>query len=223
MYDIWSPFDPNPYDEPDQRARLEKRLVELQQTIHVVLLDLRPVVENVRRDENQVGSAFRLLAGYTNDIPPHPNDLPEIERLCRLTREIGGTCQGMIQEKLMRLDGNAAHPSSLPFFLDALHFTKRGDSFGPERRQLALWGLARLARWHNLPEAYATLLAGLDDHHPEVRWTAADLLLDAYLDARRAVPAEVRLKLAQMAKNDPDPDLRNQFSRYLDEPWGNKE
>ena len=222
MYDIWNPFDPGPDDTSRERARLTKRLVELQQALHVALLDLRPVVENVRRTEDQVDTALRPFHTEFDDVPVHHDDLPEIERLCRLVWEKGGTDQAVLQRILIGLVGNTASPSSLPFFLDALCFTKRGDSFGPERRQLAIWGLARLARWHDLPEAYAAVQSGLDDRHPEVRLTAADLLLDAYLDARRTVPPEVRSKLAQMAKTDPDPDLRRQFSKYLDEPWGDK-
>ena len=222
MYDIWNPFDPNPDDTSRERARLSKRLVELQQALHVALIDLRLVVENVRRSEDQVDAALRPFHTEFDDVPAHPDDLPEIERLCRLVWEKGGTDQAALQRILIGLVGNTASPSCLPFFLDALRFTKRGDSFGPERRQLAIWGLARLARWNNLPEAYAAVQSGLDDRHPEVRLTAADLLLDAYLDAGRAVPPEVRSKLAQMAKTDPDLDLRRQFSKYLDEPWGDK-
>jgi hypothetical protein len=63
-----------------------------------------------------------------------------------------------------------------------LPYTRRGDHFDPERRQLSLWGLARVAIFHNVPEAYAALLEGLDDRRAEVRITTADLILNAYLD-----------------------------------------
>ena len=99
-----------------------------------------------------------------------------------------------------------------------LRFTKRGDSFGAERRQLALWALARLARWRNISEAYAALLASMDDRKAEVRMTAMDLILDAGRDALPDVFARMR----QMAKNDPDEDVRRLAIRFLHEPWARK-
>jgi hypothetical protein len=89
---------------------------------------------------------LRPFHEYIDSTPPSPEDIPEIERLSRLAAEKGGAGQGRLQEALLRLVGNAAEPRSLPFLLDMLRYSKRGDSFGPERRQLALWALARLAR-----------------------------------------------------------------------------
>ncbi len=218
-YDIWNLYDPSPEQIPAERARLGQRLVQIQQDFHVALLDVRPVIENPRRDIEQVYAVLRPFHEYSHDIPAHPGDLPEIEALCRLVLEKGGPGQSHLQEVLLRLVGNSASPKSLPFLLEMLCFSRRGDSFGPQRRLLAMWGLARLARWHNLPEAYEAVAAGLLDRNAEVRWTSADLILNAYLDARRDVSAQIVAKLHQMAHSDPDDEVRRVVGKYLDEPW----
>jgi hypothetical protein len=87
---------------------------------------------------------------------------------------------------------------------------------------LALWGLARVAIFHNVPEAYAALWEGLNDRRAEVRFTTANMVLDTYLDKRsahRQVPQDVVNKLRQMAESDPDQDVRRAIRRYLREPW----
>ena len=222
MYDLWSPYDPLPEDRLEEQVHSDQRLIAAQQTFHVALLDLRPLIDDPQRDAEQVDAALRPFHEYLDSTPPLPDDIPEIERLCRLAAEKGGAGQGRLQEALLRLVGNAAEPRSLPFLLDMLRFTKRGDSFGPERRQLALWALARLARWHNLPEAYAALLASMDERKAEVRMTAMDLILDAYLDAGRDAPLDVFARMRQMAKNDPDEAVRRLAKRFLHESWARK-
>ncbi len=119
------------------------------------------------------------------------------EALGRLILERGGRGQKAIQEVLLRLVG-----VSPPF-----------------RRQLALGGLARVALFHGEPQAYAALLEGLDDHQAEVRWRVANLIIDAYLGAKREVPQEVIDKLRQMAESDPDDYARRTAKRFLGEPW----
>jgi hypothetical protein len=146
-------------------------------------------------------------------------DLPEIEALCLLVLERGGLRQNEIQKVLLQLVGATAAPESLPFLLDMWRYTRRGDHFGPDRRQLALWGLARVAIFHNDPQAYAALLEGLNDRRVEVRLAAADLILDAYLSAKRKVPTEVVETLRQTAQSDPDKDVRRTIQRFLREPW----
>ena len=84
---------------------------------------------------------------------------------------------------------------------------------------MALWGLARIAIFHNVPEAYDVLREGLDDRQAGVRGTAANLILDAYLDAGRDVPAGVVDKLRQMGRSDPDNGVRRAIRRFLREPW----
>jgi hypothetical protein len=79
--------------------------------------------------------------------------------------------------------------------------------------------LARIAIFHNVPEAYAALRAGLDDRRVEVRATAVDLIFDAYLKARRLVPQEIVDKVRQMARSDRDDDVRRLVQRFLREPW----
>lgn len=115
--------------------------------------------------------------------------------------------------------GATALPESVPFLLEMLRYTRRGDHFGPERRQLALWGLARVAIFHNIPETYTALREALDDRRAEVRITATDLILDAYLSAHRAVPQDIVDKLHEMARSDPDDDVRRTIKRFLHEPW----
>ena len=103
-----------------------------------------------------------------------------------------------------------------------LHYSRRGDQFGPERRQLALWGLARIAIFHDVSEAYEALREGLEDHHADVRFTTADLILNAYLDKRSAhqkVPQDVVERLQELARTDPDDSVRRVVRRYLREPW----
>jgi hypothetical protein len=148
-----------------------------------------------------------------------PSDMPEIEALCRLVLERGGLRQNEIQEVLLQLVGATAAPESLPFLLDMWRYTRRGDHFGPDRRRLALWGLARVALFHDVPKAYAALREGLDDRRAEVRLTVADLILNAYLSAKRSVPQKVVGKMQQMARADPDDDVRRTIRRFLREPW----
>jgi len=88
---------------------------------------------------------------------------------------------------------------------------------------LALWGLARIAIRHNHADAYQALREGLDDRRAEVRLTAVDLILNAYLDAGRKVPAKIVTALKKMAANDPDKDVRRVVQRCLDEPWTDRE
>ena len=146
-------------------------------------------------------------------------DLPELEWLCRLILERGGPRQNDIQEVLLRLIGATAAAESMPFLLEMLHYTRRGDRFGPQRRQLALWGLARVALFHNLPEAYGALQGGLGDRNADVRYATADMILNAYLRAGRDVPQDVVARLCHMARSDPEDSVRRAAQRYLREPW----
>jgi hypothetical protein len=148
-----------------------------------------------------------------------PGDLPQLERLCRLILARGGARQGDIQEALLRLIGATAAAQSTPFLIEMLRYSHRGDRFGPERRQLALWGMARIAMRHNVPDAYEALRGGLEDRHADVRFTVVDLILDAYLSARRDVPSHVTEKLRHMARSDPDDSVRHAAQRSLREPW----
>jgi hypothetical protein len=187
--------------------------------MQTMLPRLRQEIENSRRDEESVFQALRPYYLQAREVPMTPADLPEIEALCRLVLERGGLRQNEIQTVLLQLVGATAAPESLPFLLDMWRYTRRGDHFGPERRQLALWGLARVAMFHNDPQAYAALLEGLNDRRAEVRLTATDLILDAYLSAKRKVPTEVVETLRQMAQSDPDKDVRRTIQRFLREPW----
>lgn len=222
MYDTWSPYDPSDADSPKDRARQRKILRHRQQIIRDMLPRLRREIENPKRDMNSVGEVLRPCYEAGWDLPMTPADLPELEALCWLVLERGGLRQNQIQEVLFQLIGATAAPESVPFLLEMLHYTRRGDHFGPERRQLALWGLARIAIFHNVPEAHDALREGLNDRNAEVRGTAADLILNAYLGVRWEVPADVVDKLRQMARSDPNKDVRRSIQRYLREPWAQK-
>ena len=100
-----------------------------------------------------------------------------------------------------------------------LHYRRRGDRFGPQRRQLALWGLARVALFRNIPEAYHALQGGLEDRNADVRYATADMILNAYLRAGRDVPQDVVARLRHMARSDPDDSVRHAVQSYLREPW----
>jgi hypothetical protein len=130
-----------------------------------------------------------------NHLPMRVDDLPILEQFCRRVLAAGGPRQAQLQEILLRMIGATAAAESVPFLQEMWRFSRRGDRFGPERRQLALWGLARIAARHNVPEAYETVQQGLDDRHADVRFTAVDLVLNAYLIARRDVPQEIGEKL----------------------------
>jgi hypothetical protein len=223
MYDTWNAYDPNPSDSPEDEARRQERLQQAQEIVRAVLPTLRQEIENPNRDMNSVFEALKPYYHETGgDVPMTPDDLPELQTLCRLVLERGGLRQNEIQTVLLRLIGATAAPEAIPFLLDMLHFTRRGDHFGPERRQLALWGLARVAIFHNTPDCYAALWQGLDDRNGEVRGTAADLILNAYLGARRKVPKPVVDKLVQMARSDPDEDVRRWIKSFLREPWADR-
>jgi hypothetical protein len=219
VYDTWSPYDPSEADTPEDTARLRQRLQHSQQAMRAMLPLLRQEIENPNRDSDSVSQVLRPYYEAARDLPMIPADLPQIESLCRLVLERGGLRQNEIQEVLIRLVGATSSPESVPFLLEMLHYTRRGDHFGPERRQLALWGLARVAIFHDIPEAYAALREALDDRRAEVRITAADLILDAYLSAHRAVPQDVVDKLHEMARSDPDDYVRRTIQRFLHEPW----
>jgi hypothetical protein len=220
MYDTWNVFDPDEADPFADRTRLQQRLEHDREIVRAVLPHLRREIENPNRDMNSVFEALRPYHHETSgDVPMGPEDLPELQALCRLVLERGGLQQNRIQTILLRLIGATAALESVPFLLDMLHFSRRGDHFGPERRQLALWGLARVAILHGAPEPYQALRESLDDHHAEVRYTAADLILNAYLSARRRVPKSIVDKLMQMARFDPDRDVRRSIKIYLREPW----
>jgi hypothetical protein len=220
LYDTWTSYDPNDARSPECEARLRKRLQRDREIVRSVLPRLRREIENPRRDMNSVYEALRPYYQETGEkVPMTPEDLPELEVLCRLVLERGGRQQNQIQTVLLRLIGSTAASESIPFLLEMVHYTRRGDHFGPERRQLAMWGLARVVIFHNGPEAYAALRKGLDDRNAEGRGTAADLILNAYLDARRKVPKDLVARLEQMARSDPDKDVRPAIERYLREPW----
>ena len=170
MYlDIQSPWDLSPGDSPKDRARIQERLQQARQTIRAMLPRLRQVIENAQRDTEDVYQTLRPYHQHMREIPMTLADLPELEALCRLILKRGGTGQNAVQEALLRLVGATAAPESVPFLLEMWRYTKRGDQFGPDRRQLALWGLARVALFHDEPQSYAALLKGLDDRRAEVR------------------------------------------------------
>jgi hypothetical protein len=222
LYDTWSPYDPVEIDSPEDKARQREKLERQREAIRAMLPRLRQEIENPERDTERVYQALRPYHETLQGLPMTPDDLPEIEALCRLVLEWGGLGQNDIQRALLWLVGTTAAVESVPFLLDMLHHTRRGDHFGPERRQLALWGLARVAIFHDVPEAYAALREGLDDRRAEVRITTADLILNAYLDrlsAHSEVPQDVVDKLCQMARSDPDDDVRRVVRRHLREPW----
>jgi hypothetical protein len=232
LYDTLNAYDFNPNIPPEDEAHRQERLRQAQELVRAVLPDLRQEIEAPKRDMNSVFEALRPYHHQTGgDVPMTPGDLPELEALYRLMLERGGLEQNRIQTVLLRLIGATAAAESIPFLLEMLHFSRRGDHFGPERRQLALWGLARIAISHHSPEIYeshrmtlwAALRAGLDDHHADVRFTTADLILSAYLDARRKVPRSVVDRLEEMARSDPDNHVRRRCKGFLREPWVDSE
>ena len=218
-YDTWNPYDPNDADSPEDLIRRQKRAEQYRRTIRKMLPCLEQEIENPRRDLNSVGEVLRPYNLSAREAPMTPADLPELERLCRLILERRGSRQDEIQEVLLRLIGATAADESVSFLLEILHYTRRGDRFGPQRRQLALWGLARVAIFHNIPEAYHALQGGLDDRNADVRYATADMILNAYLRAGRDVPQDVVDRLRHMAWSDPDDSVRRAVQRYLREPW----
>ena len=218
-YDTWSPYDPNDADSPEVRARLRERLEQNRQIVRKMLPHLEREIENPGRDLNSVDEALRPYYLSAREAPMAHADLPELERLCQLILERGGLRQDEIQEVRLRLIGATAAAESVPFLLEMLRYTRRGDRFGPQRRQLALWGLARVALFHNLPEAYGALQGGLEDRNADVRYATADMILNAYLRAGRDVPQDVGDRLRHMAHSDPDDSVRRAAQHYLREPW----
>lgn len=222
-YDTWNPYDPNDAGSPSDRARLSERLERDRQIVRKMLPHLEREIENPRRDLNSVGEALRSYYLSAREAPMISADLPELERLCRLILERGGPRQNEIQEVLLRLIGATAAVESVPFLREMLRYTRRGDRFGPQRRQLALWGLARVAIFHNLAEAYSALQGGLDDRNADVRYATADMILNAYLRAGRDVPQDVVDRMLHVARSDSDDAVRHAVQRYLREPWASAE
>ena len=224
MYDTHIPFDPWPEETAVDLTHRQQSLELAQLSIRALLPYLHNEIKNPKREENDVYQVLHPLYLDTGrDVPMTPTDLPEIEAMFHQILSVGGPRQAEIQEVLLRLVGATAAVESVPFLLEALHFTKRGDQFGPDRRQLALWGLARIAIRHDQADAYQALREGLNDRRAEVRLTAVDLILNAYLDAGRKVPAKIVTALKKMAANDPDKDVRRVVQRCLREPWTDRE
>jgi len=222
-YDTRNPYDPLPDETPEALARMQQRIERSRQAIRDILPRLRELIEDPKRDPEDVYQALRPYHLQVREVPMTPADTPELEALCRLVLEKGGLEQNNIQRVLLSLVAATAARESTAFLVEMFHYSRRGDHFGPERRQLALWGLARIAIAHNVPEAYAALREGMDDRRAEVRYTAADLILNAYLDARREVPSAVVARLREMAEMDSDKDVRRAAWRYLREPWAKKQ
>jgi len=218
-YDTWSPYDPNEHDTPQDILRQQKRLQRDQQAVRAMLPRLRQEIEKPQRDSNQVAEVLAPYHEAGRDLPLISADIPEVEAMGRLILQKGGLRQNDIQEVLMRLVGATAAPESVPFLLEMLHYTRRGDHFGPERRQLALWGLARIAIFHQIPNAYTALRKGLDDRHANVRFTTTDLIVDAYVKASQPVPADVIEKLQEISHSDADDDVRRRAYAILKEQW----
>lgn len=216
-------YDPLPHETAEARERTQQRIQRNRKIIRDLLPRLRTLIEDPDRDPEDVFQLFRPYHLETDDVPMTDDDLPELHALCRLVLEKRGLEQHEIQRVLLRLIGSTASTASVPFLLEMLHYSRRGDSFGPERRRLALWGLARIAIAHNVPAAYAALREGLADRHADVRVTTADLILNAYLDADREVPDDVVATLKAMAASDPDEDVQRAARRYLREPWAQDE
>ena len=217
--DIWSPYDSHEGDSAEDRERLRERLGQRQAAIRARLPRLRQEIENPHRDMNSVFEVLRPYHQNVQGLPMTPADLPELYALVRLVLERGGSQQDAIQRVLFDLICATAAAESGPFLLEMLHYSRRGDRFGPQRRQWALWGLARIALFHNVPEAYSALRERLDDRNAEVRRTAANLILDAYLNAHRPVSQEIIKKLRIMTHSDPDAEVRAVVKKYLCEPW----
>ncbi len=144
LYDTYIPYDSMESDSLEAEARWRERLARDQQAVRAMLPHLRQEIENPERDVDSVYQVLRPYYEAVRDLPMTPADLPEIEALCRLVLDRGGLRQNEIQEVLLRLVGATAAPQSVPFLLEMWRYTRRGDHFGPERRQLALWGLARI-------------------------------------------------------------------------------
>ncbi len=218
-YDTWSPYDPNEHNTPEDVLRRQKRLKRDQHTVRAMLPGLRQEIEKSYRDRNKVSEALAPYYEAGRDVPLTPADMPEVEAMGRLILKMGGLGQNNIQEVLLRLVGATATPESVPFLLEMFRYTRRGDHFGPERRQLALWGLARIAIFHQIPDAYDALRKGLDDRHADVRFTTIDLIIEAYIKADHPVPQEVVKKIQEMIRSDADDDVRHRAYAVLQEPW----
>ncbi len=218
-FDTWSPYDPNEHDTPQDILRRQKRLQRDQQAIRAMLPRLRQEIEKPQRDSNQVAEVLAPYYEVGRDLPLTSADMPEVEATGRLILQKGGLRQNDIQEVLIRLVGATAAPESVSFLLEMLHYTRRGDHFGPERRQLALWGLARIAIFHQTPNVYAALRKGLDDRRAKVRFTTTDLIIDTYVKTYQPVPKEVVEKLQEMSHSDADDDVRHRAYAILKEPW----
>jgi hypothetical protein len=218
LYDTWSPYDPNPHHSTEDEACIQRTIQQKRRALREMLPHLRQKIENPDRDINSVHSVLTPYYDARDGVPMALADLPGIEALCRLALDKGGLCQSHIQTALLRLIGATAAPESAPFLLEMLHYTKRGDQFGPQRRQLALWGLARIAIFHQLPGTFTALREGLDDRQAEVRLTATDLIIDVYRGTNQPVPRDLIEKLQDMADHDSDEYVRRTIERFLEEP-----
>ena len=218
-YDIHNAYDPYPRDTEEDIERVKQKLVEYQQAMRKAFPRLRDEIESEDRDLDSVYNAARPFYESSNYLPMHEDDLPVLEHFCRRILELRGPRSTQIQKILLRMIGATASPESAPFLQEMWRYSRQRDHFGPERRQLALWGLARIAVRHELPEAYATLQEGLGDPHADVRYTAVDFISDAYYIVDKKIPLQIMERVRDIADLDPDKVVQRLAHRSLQQTW----
>lgn len=217
MHYIYNPYDVLPCETEEEWARSQAIIEKNRQTIRDLLPQLRKVIEDPQREKEDVSRVLRPYYIETRAVPMTPEDIPELESLCRLILEKGGEQGQKIQEMLLSVISSTAAQESIPFLLDMLHGPQPKGRFGPRWRELALVGLGRIALIHERDEAYEALHEGLEDRHADVRYTTMALIANAYLNAEREIPKAVLVKFHKIARSDPDKDLRQDAKRYLRE------
>lgn len=155
-------------------------------------------------------TASKKVDYHTTGISPYwsglivlsPADLATARNLYWSVAKTGGTGSTYAQEGLLKAIATTAHPSSIPFWLEVLDFSRPRDSFAKTRRNLALAAIAFLAITQNNAAAYEALLSLTRHTNPDIRGLAVHYLGRAYHAAERTLSPEVQARLTEIATQD---------------------
>ncbi len=128
--------------------------------------------------------------------------LRRVEEATRLVWSSMGSGKSYLEEGLLTAIAFCAEASSLPFFRDAIAFTRPRDSLSTQRRRLAVAGIAFIAIERGSEEALATLESLLTHDDFRVRTWAASGLAESQPSEDERMSAKAAALLERVARTD---------------------